>query len=78
MKTKKNTPKEITDGILIGPAKMSDLQQEPFNEWFTLGYEKYIADEEVINQIKNYNKEYTITIFMGTWCEDAHKSNIHK
>ena len=68
---KKNQLKEITDGILIGKTKKSDLEQVPFNEWFENGYNDYQPNIEIINQIKELPLDYTITIFMGTWCEDS-------
>lgn len=63
--------KEITDGILIGKAKKTDLYQEPFNEWFESGYSHYQPEEEIIMQLKQIPFDYSITIFMGTWCEDS-------
>ena len=63
--------KEITDGILVGKAKESDLQQEPFKEWFQTGYNDYQPNTETITLIKQLQSNYTITIFMGTWCEDS-------
>lgn len=68
---KKETHKEITEGILVGAAKMIDLQQAPFNEWFNNGYNEYQANDTIIKEIKKYSKDYHITIFMGTWCEDS-------
>ncbi len=68
---KKNQLKEITDGILIGKTKKSDLERTPFNEWFENGYNDYHPNIEIINQIKELPLDYTITIFMGTWCEDS-------
>jgi len=67
----KNQLKEITDGILVGKTKKSDLEQAPFNEWFENGYNDYHPNIEIINQIKELPLDYTITIFMGTWCEDS-------
>ena len=63
--------KEITDGILVGKAKESDLKQEPFNEWFQTGYNEYEPNSETITLIKQLPFDYTITVFMGTWCGDS-------
>lgn len=64
-------PKEITDGILVGKTEITDLQQEPFNEWYSIGYNEYKPNEEIIKEIKKYISDYSITVFMGTWCEDS-------
>uniref|UniRef100_UPI0040499A0D thioredoxin family protein n=1 Tax=Flavobacterium sp. TaxID=239 RepID=UPI0040499A0D len=66
-----NKNKEIVDGILVGKAQKSDLQQEPFNIWFNQGYNDYTLGEEMKREIQKNVKDYTITIFMGTWCEDS-------
>lgn len=68
---KKDKPKEIIDGILIGKTQKTDLLQEPFKEWFENGFTDYQPDSEAINSLKEININYTITIFMGTWCEDS-------
>lgn len=57
--------------ILVGKGTVKDLQQEPFNEWFVQGYNDYTLNEEKKDAIEEKLKEYTITIFMGTWCEDS-------
>ena len=68
---KKKQLKEITDGILIGKAEKTDLLQAPFLEWFESGYSNYNPNPETIEKIKQLPIDYTITIFMGTWCEDS-------
>lgn len=57
--------------ILIGKGSIKDLQQEPFNEWFAQSYNNYSLTEEMKSEIQKNLKDYTITIFMGTWCEDS-------
>lgn len=56
---------------MIGKATKSDLEKAPFNSWFTPVFNKYIPIEEVINQLKDRITNVTVTIFMGTWCEDS-------
>lgn len=58
--------------IMIGKATKSDLEKAPFNSWFTAGFNEYKPNEEVINQLKDKVTNITVTIFMGTWCEDSH------
>ena len=57
--------------ILVGKGTQKDLQQEPFNEWFTQNYNDYTLTEEIKSEIQKNIKDYTIIIFMGTWCEDS-------
>lgn len=57
--------------ILVGKGTQKDLQQEPFNEWFTQSYNDYTLTEEIKSEIQKNIKDYTIIIFMGTWCEDS-------
>jgi thiol-disulfide isomerase/thioredoxin len=57
--------------IMIGKATKSDLQKTPFDTWFTSGFNEYKPNEEIINQLKSKVTNVTVTIFMGTWCEDS-------
>ena len=58
--------------IMIGKATKSDLENDPFNSWFTSGFDEYKPKEEIVNQLKDKVTNVTVTIFMGTWCEDSH------
>ena len=58
--------------IMIRKATKSDLQKTPFDSWFASGFNEYKPNEEVINQLKDKVTNITVTIFMGTWCEDSH------
>lgn len=69
--SKKNKPKEITDGILVGKAQKKDLQQEAFKEWYFSEYTAYKTNPEIIKELKKLTKDIKITLFMGTWCEDS-------
>lgn len=57
--------------MMIGQAKKSDLEKSPFNSWYTSGYNAYKPNDEVVNQLKDKVTNTTVTIFMGTWCEDS-------
>ena len=57
--------------IMIGKATKSDLEKASFNSWFATGFNDYKPKEEVINQLKDNVTTVTVTIFMGTWCEDS-------
>ncbi len=57
--------------ILVGKGTKKDLQQEPFNTWFAQGYNNYTLSEKMESEIQKNLNDYTITIFMGTWCEDS-------
>lgn len=57
--------------IMIGKASKSDLEKSPFDIWFSEGFNEYKPNEEVINQLKDKVTNITVTIFMGTWCEDS-------
>lgn len=58
--------------IMIGKATKSDLEKAPFDSWYTSGFNDYKPNEEVTNQLKDKVINITVTIFMGTWCEDSH------
>ena len=61
-----------SEKMLIGKATKSDLEKAPFDAWYTSGYNEYKPNEEVTNQLKDKVTNITVTIFMGTWCEDSH------
>lgn len=69
--TKDNEP------IMLGKATKVDLQKAPFDSWFTSGFENYEPNQDIINQLKDKVTNVTVTIFMGTWCEDSQNQVPH-
>src|SRR5690606_11479926 len=63
--------------MLLGKANRKGLQMEAFKGWFNPGYEDYKIDSETLEQLKPLLKDVTITIFMGTWCEDSQRETPH-
>ncbi|GAA0730514.1 hypothetical protein GCM10009430_41770 [Aquimarina litoralis] len=56
---------------LTGKINFEKLNSDPYNTWFTKNYDAYSPNEKIISTIKDSLQEYTIQIFMGTWCGDS-------
>ncbi len=62
---------------LIGIQTKDNFKQQPYGEWFTLGYKSYIPDAKTVKEIKKHLKGITIIAFMGTWCGDSKRETPH-
>ncbi|WP_148639232.1 hypothetical protein [Aquimarina longa] len=65
-----NNTKEASP-ILLGKINKEGLTQGSYNNWFTSNYEQYTPKQGSIDSLKAHLSEYTITLFMGTWCGDS-------
>lgn len=66
--------KEITDQgnpFLLGKINKEGLTSANYNPWFTKEYDNYNPKQEAVQNGANDLKDYTITMFMGTWCGDS-------
>jgi thiol-disulfide isomerase/thioredoxin len=66
--------KEITDQgnpFLLGKIDKEGLTSTNYNTWFTKEYDGYQPNQEIVQKKSNDLKDYTITLFMGTWCGDS-------
>ncbi len=66
--------KEITDQgnpFLLGKINKEGLTSTNYNAWFTKEFDNYNPKQEVVKKESNNLKDYTITLFMGTWCGDS-------
>ena len=57
--------------ILIGRCNREGLQMKPFKAAFDKSYSNYIADENIVKQLKKKLHSVKILIVMGTWCGDS-------
>ena len=80
----KNNNEKINDTVpyeetvmLLGKANRKGLQMDAFKDWFDAGYDTYSVDSETLEKIKPLLKDVTITLFMGTWCEDSQRETPH-
>lgn len=65
---------EILDGKnahIIGKFNLEKLETAPYNEWFVKQYGEYSPNKEVVQSLKDDLSQYTIELFMGTWCGDS-------
>ena len=69
--TRKITAKKDANGNLIGVANKDSFQDDSFKGWFNSRYIEYTADKEIVVELTNALKGYTIKGFMGTWCGDS-------
>ncbi|KJJ38351.1 thioredoxin family protein [Aequorivita vladivostokensis] len=63
--------------MLLGKANRKGFQMDAFKSWFNTGYENYKVDSETLEKLKPLLKDATITVFMGTWCEDSQRETPH-
>ncbi|PNQ75010.1 hypothetical protein C1T31_02415 [Hanstruepera neustonica] len=58
---------------LLGKIDKIGLQQAPFNAWFEPNYDDYLVNKQVVSKLKESLNQYTIKVFLGTWCGDSKK-----
>lgn len=58
---------------VIGKFTKEKLETGTYAEWFTPNLEAYEPKSETIQFLKEALPEYTITLFMGTWCGDSRR-----
>ncbi len=56
--------------ILLGVQNRKTIESKPYNSWFTKNY-MYQPNQKALADIYKALDNITITIFMGTWCEDS-------
>ncbi len=67
---------EITDQgtpFLLGKFNKEGLTSTNYNTWFSKEFNNYKPNKEVVQKNAKNLKEYTITLFMGTWCGDSRR-----
>ncbi|MCH5717276.1 hypothetical protein [Niabella hibiscisoli] len=64
--------KAAPDKIIYGQCSINDLKQAPYASWFNTGFDSYIPDSPVIDQLKRIGyKDVSIEIVFGSWCGDS-------
>tara|TARA_R110000787_G_scaffold201935_1_gene312731 strand:- start:16652 stop:17542 length:891 start_codon:yes stop_codon:yes gene_type:complete len=58
---------------LLGKINKEGLSSKNYSEWFVKNYDNYQPNSKITNQFKENLSEYTITMFLGTWCGDSKK-----
>ena len=68
-----NQEKENKDGeqILVGTIDWNGLIAENYGGWFVPGYQNYQVDEASLTQVEPVIQDVSVTVFLGTWCEDS-------
>jgi len=59
--------------FLLGKINKEGLISTNYNTWFSKEFNNYKPNKEIIQKNSKNLKEYTITLFMGTWCGDSRR-----
>jgi hypothetical protein len=59
---------------LWGKCTLDDFRKAPYSEWYTKNYTDYEPNPATVKQLEKFNwKDYSITVFLGTWCGDSRR-----
>jgi len=61
------------NNMLLGKINKNGLQKTPFATWFNKNHDEYIVNTALVKTFKKDLKNYTIKVFLGTWCGDSKK-----
>lgn len=60
-----------TNEMLVGKQSKEELLKLPYNLWYNPNYENYKPSTATLAELKKHLNDVSITVFMGTWCEDS-------
>ena len=66
--------KDVKNGQVVfnGPVTFDDLFKETSFSWLKSGVDQYKPDAQATDILKQRLKDYTLVVFLGTWCDDSH------
>jgi hypothetical protein len=64
-------PKAEGSNMLVGQITINDIRKDGTCAWFDKGFTAYKPDSTIIKTLQLRIKDYTITLMVGTWCEDT-------
>lgn len=59
--------------VIIGKFPRTSLLQQPFQVWYQYQYQQYKPDSSTLHALKEQQYQYTMQIFLGTWCGDSRR-----
>lgn len=64
---------ELPNGniFLLGEIAISNLETEPYKDWYHTNFENYTVDESLVKLFKKKLKKHEVLLFLGTWCGDS-------
>lgn len=62
---------------LLGKIDKSGLTSENYKTWFNKNFDDYQIDQTTVNELSKTLKNYTIKVFLGTWCGDSKREVPH-
>jgi thiol-disulfide isomerase/thioredoxin len=60
-----------TNDMLVGKQAKEELLKIPYSLWFNPNHDNYKPSTATLTELKKHLNGISITIFMGTWCEDS-------
>lgn len=58
--------------VFNGKCTYNDLTTEPSFRWMRTVFDEYRPDRKKISYLREHIKDYSIIVFLGTWCSDSH------
>lgn len=60
--------------MLLGTQSKDQLTKTPYSDWYSKEHDSYTLDAASIAELKKEKlNSHSITVFLGTWCEDSHR-----
>ncbi|MEC3906607.1 thioredoxin family protein [Tamlana sp. 2201CG12-4] len=59
--------------MLLGSISKTDLTTNSFKTWFSKNHNTYLTNKSIIKQLKDSLNQYSIKVFLGTWCGDSRR-----
>jgi len=57
--------------VMRGVLSMEVLAKEPSFTWIESGLKAYAPQQAIISKLQPLLQQYTVTVFLGTWCDDS-------
>ncbi len=64
---------ENNEVVFNGPLTFNDLNKEQSFTWLKNGYAEFKPNEKAGEYLRAHLNEYTMVVFLGTWCDDSHE-----
>ena len=58
--------------VFNGPLTFEDLGKEKSFTWLNKGRNEYNPDPKTMMTLRTSLKDYSMVVFLGTWCDDSH------